>query len=179
LIVFSHAAVSSDRAAAALSGPRLPTMKIMQRKILLNWLPVVGLCTVIFVQSSFAAPDLGPVFPFKDKVLHMAAYGLLAVLCYRACRLTWPGHLHPAPLLTISVLFATLYGVSDEFHQSFVAARQADVWDWIADFAGSLIGAAGYMIINQSRRGNEIRSHQERDRHAESTAGNGSATHSQ
>ena len=76
---------------------------------------------------------------------------------YRACQLTWPDRLAPALLITISVIFATLYGVSDEFHQSFVNTRQADGADVLADFVGSIVGAVGYLIIHHSRRmGHEL-----------------------
>ena len=122
-------------------------MKIAQGKLFFFWLPVLVLCAVIFVLSSFPSPDLGLSFPLKDKVMHMAAYGLLALLVYRACRMTWPGKLSPVQLLVISVLFASLYGLSDEFHQSFVATRQADGYDVLADFLGSLLGAAGYLGV--------------------------------
>lgn len=111
------------------------------------WLPVIALCAAIVVQSSFPSPDLGPFFPLKDKVLHMVAYGILAALFYRACRVTWPGRLSAAQLLAISVCFASLFGVSDEIHQSFVATRQADAMDGVADFAGSVLGALAYMWL--------------------------------
>jgi VanZ family protein len=117
------------------------------KKCVTDWLPVIALCVAIFVQSSFPSPDFGPAFPLKDKVMHMVAYGLLAVLFYRACRVTWPERLPPLQLVAISVLFASLYGVSDEFHQSFVVARQADLLDGVADVAGSILGALGYMWV--------------------------------
>jgi VanZ family protein len=117
------------------------------KKYVLDWLPVIALCVAIFVQSSFPSPEFGPSFPLKDKLMHMVAYGLLAVLFFRACRATWPERRAPLPLLAISVLFAALYGLSDEFHQSFVAARQADALDWVADVAGSILGALGYMGV--------------------------------
>lgn len=126
-------------------------MKTEPERILLYWLPVVVLCAAIFVQSCFASPDLGPTFPMKDKVLHMTAYGVLAALFYRACGATWPGRMSPVLMLVVSVLFASLYGVSDELHQSLVAARHADVGDGIADFAGSILGAGATMIVNAKR----------------------------
>ena len=88
-------------------------------------------------------PQKNPVA--QEQQHRAAAYGMLAALFYRACRVTWPGRLSPAQLLAISVCFATLFGVSDEIHQSFVAARQADAMDGVADFAGSVLGALAYM----------------------------------
>ena len=77
----------------------------------------------------------------------MVAYGLLAALFYRASRMTWQGRLSPLQLLVISVCFATLFGVTDEIHQSFVPSRRADAMDVIADFAGSVLGALGYVWL--------------------------------
>ena len=122
-------------------------MKTAPRTFFIYWLPVIAFCAAIFVQSSFPSPDLGLSFPLKDKVMHMVAYGLLALLVYRACRVTWPGKLSPGQLLVISVLFASLYGLSDEVHQSFVPARHADGYDVLADFLGSLLGAVGYLGV--------------------------------
>ena len=127
-------------------------MKTAQRKFFIYWLPVMVLCVAIFVQACFPSPDLGPSFPLKDKVLHMAAYGILAALFYRACRVTWPGRLSPVQLLAISACFATLYGVSDEIHQSFVATRQADMMDGVADLVGSILGALAYMGLTLPQR---------------------------
>ena len=109
------------------------------------WLPVFLLCLTIFLQSCFPSPDMGPSFPLKDKLLHAGVYGLLAVLFARACRISWPGRLSWRQLLFVSVSFATLYGISDELHQSLVAARQAEVWDVVADFVGSVVGAWLYL----------------------------------
>ena len=109
------------------------------------WLPVALLCLVIFVQSGYPSPDMGPSFPLQDKVLHLAVYGVLAFLFARACRLTWPGYHSRHVLLLVSVGFTTLYGLSDEFHQSLVAARQAEFLDVVADFAGGVMGAGVYL----------------------------------
>ncbi len=116
-------------------------MNPAQKKTVLSWLPVMALCVAIFVQSGLPSPDLGPSFPLKDKVLHMAAYGVLAALCFRACRVTWADRLSPVQLLLVSVFFATLYGLSDELHQAFIPTRQADGYDLLADVAGSILGA--------------------------------------
>ncbi len=136
-------------AAAAASYPFDSLMKSMQKQFLYYWLPVAVFGAAIFVQSGFPSPDLGPSFPMKDKVLHMAAYGILAALVCRACRATWPGQ-STLQLLAVSVCLATLYGLGDEFHQAFVAARQADWFDVLADLVGSILGAAGYVAATRN-----------------------------
>jgi VanZ family protein len=44
-------------------------------------------------------------------------------------------------IVFLSILLTTLYGVSDEIHQSFVASRMAEGADILADFAGGAVGA--------------------------------------
>jgi VanZ family protein len=39
------------------------------------------------------------------------------------------------------VIFVSLYGASDEFHQYFVPNRDCEFWDWLADFGGAVIMA--------------------------------------
>jgi len=121
-----------------------------------SWLPVIVLCLAIFVQSCFPAVDPGPDFAFKDKWLHIAAYGLLAVLFSRAWRLTWPERLAAAQLLVVSVCFASLYGLSDEMHQAWVATRHASAMDAVANLVGSILGAAIFLILFNRRRMNRL-----------------------
>lgn len=46
----------------------------------------------------------------------------------------------PAPL--IALIFSSLYGVSDEFHQIFTPSRSCDPMDWLVDTCAAAIGAA-------------------------------------
>ena len=48
----------------------------------------------------------------------------------------------PRGALFLAVALASLYGATDEFHQSLVPGRDADVVDWVADTLGAAIGAA-------------------------------------
>lgn len=41
---------------------------------------------------------------------------------------------------------ASAYGISDELHQSFVPGRDCNVWDWLADTLGAIIGAGLVMV---------------------------------
>ena len=103
---------------------------------------------VIFLQSSFPAPDLLPPFPFADKLIHAGVYGVLAALCYRALRRASPiSGFRNSWLIVVAILMASLYGARDEWHQSFIAARQADRFDVLADMVGSSMGVLGYAYL--------------------------------
>lgn len=109
-----------------------------------QWLPLIAYCGLIFLQSHHPAPEGLPSIPGLDKVLHLVGYGLLGALFCRAYRAQWP----QAPvrmLFWASALSAALYGISDEFHQSFVAFRNADPMDCAADAIGGFIGALAYL----------------------------------
>lgn len=112
------------------------------------WFPVFFYCAAIFIQSAYPSPDSLSSFPLGDKALHFIAYALMGVLFFRALGKTFP-HWRVLRIALVSVLLTTLYGMSDEVHQSFVAARMAEGMDILADFAG---GAFGVLCFSLGRR---------------------------
>jgi len=50
------------------------------------------------------------------------------------------------PLLIIGIILAILYGISDEFHQSFVPGRQSSIKDVLTNTAGILLSGTIYSI---------------------------------
>ena len=86
--------------------------------------------------STLPTPPGG--FSFYD--IHVAAYAGLGALTARATakgvrNVSWRAVL-------LAIVIATLYGVSDEYHQRFVPGRSFDVLDMVADTIGSVIGAS-------------------------------------
>lgn len=74
--------------------------------------------------------------PHLDKVVHAAMYGMLALLAAQS--LTWSGRSHaPATLFWAPFVFAALYGLTDEIHQSLVPAREFDPLDLVANTFGA------------------------------------------
>lgn len=124
------------------------------RKNFILTLPVIVYCTLIFIQSSYPSPPGIPQFEFSDKILHMAGYALLGILTARALFNGNWGFKNPESnrrlLIIIAILFSTLYGLSDEIHQSFVAARCGDIFDVAADAAGSAIGVLFFVKCRRS-----------------------------
>jgi VanZ family protein len=99
------------------------------------WLWPVLVAAVIFFassQSEVAAPGL----PHIDKISHFSVYGLLATLVVRL-RVG-----RRAALL--SILIVSLYGITDEWHQSFTPGRSVEVADWLADTLGAALAVTLY-----------------------------------
>ena len=108
-----------------------------------SWSLLMGLCGLIFWQSSAPLPPQTPSLPGLDKLAHAAIYGLLAYLAARAF-VHFPLTNHSRFVPWAAALFAAGYGLSDEMHQAFVPGRRADVWDLAADLAGAIAGARFY-----------------------------------
>ena len=105
-------------------------------------------CTIIFVQSSFPAPETLPAFPFSDKLLHFLAYAFLGMLFYRTFESS-PYRINIQVVILTAMAASTLYGISDEIHQYFVPQREADVVDGIMDGLGSIFGVLVYHSVSK------------------------------
>jgi len=76
-------------------------------------------------------------FLHQDKFMHAGTYAVLAVLAWRS--FNHQKHVKPKWVLISAFIFTSSYGLSDEFHQSFIIGRDADAWDWLADSVGALL----------------------------------------
>ena len=92
-------------------------------------------------QSSLKPFDFG--FDYQDKLYHAGAYSIMGLLAWRSFK---HGFSSPIILALLSIAFCSLYGLSDEWHQSFVAGRESDSADWVADTIGA--GLAVFFCIN-------------------------------
>jgi Predicted integral membrane protein len=75
-------------------------------------------------------------FDYQDKLYHAGAYFIMGLLAWRSFK-----HLVSSPIILalLSIAFCSFYGLSDEWHQSFVVGRESDIADWIADTSGSIL----------------------------------------
>ena len=108
------------------------------------WAPAIAWASGIFFVSSVPGSDLPGGIP--PGLGHFGAYFVLGALLYLALRIDLPAR----QALVIAVALASAYGVTDEFHQRFVAMRTPDVYDWAVDTLGALAGAG--VALATSRR---------------------------
>ncbi len=115
-------------------------------------LPLLAHCGLIYFCSSQEEASLKPfyLFPGQDKILHLIEYSILGLLLMR-CFVFWENDLFSG---MAAVFVGTLYGMSDEYHQSFVPGRHTSIEDLFADFAGVTLAALFYHVIlsKKSRR---------------------------
>lgn len=119
----------------------------LRRLSLLLALLWMGLLFYLSHQPSLHTPEL---FPNQDKLIHAVVYGALGVMLLgtqplRAGHYTWQQ-------IGASVLIASLYGASDELHQSFIPGRSPEVADWIADTLGALAAVLAVAWVLKNRR---------------------------
>ena len=118
-------------------------------------LPLFAFCLFIFWQSSFSFLDSPPLFPHDDKLMHMGAYAVMAFLTARNLKQERP-LFSRTKLKVLAILFASLYGLTDEIHQAFVPLREASIWDFVADILGSIMGACFYLDVLHHRKKKDI-----------------------
>jgi len=120
--------------------------RLKYKNFLFYWFPVLLYCLLIYIQSSYPAPESVPQLPYIDKVLHLAAYAVLGALFCRALK-TLSIKNHVKLVMILSILLSSLYGISDEIHQHFVPSRNADVMDALANTLGSILGVYLYQYF--------------------------------
>jgi VanZ family protein len=91
--------------------------------------------TIFFLSHQSGDTLQLPSFSGADKLAHMTAYGVLAlsVLWFYGEK----GLENPGRSTFFTVLFCLLYGMSDEYHQSFITLRSVSIYDLLADTAGA------------------------------------------
>ena len=116
----------------------------MKRPFLTIWGPFLAALAVIFWLSSMS--QVPGANYFWDKIEHALGYAALGILALRAFHGGFtPARLGPTLLAGLTVV---LWGISDEFHQSFVPGRDASVLDLLADTVGFLLAVGAFSLQN-------------------------------
>lgn len=113
----------------------------MNKKFYIYHLPFILYLILIFVLSSIPGDSLPEVgFELNDKFIHAGIYFIAFLLSYLSfANIEKPSFISKNPL-AFSLILTILYGLSDEFHQALVPNRSAEVYDFLADVGGSILG---------------------------------------
>ncbi len=95
----------------------------------------------LFVATHVPMPDPIRHVSHGDKLAHFAAYAGLAYLFAFALQGRKVSLLGYACVLGV----VATYGVADEWIQSLIPSRTADIKDWIADVAGGIAGISAHL----------------------------------
>ncbi|MBF0627225.1 MAG: VanZ family protein [Magnetococcales bacterium] len=113
---------------------------------------LLGYSFVMFGLSSMTGQELPePFFENQDKLEHMFAYGVMAVVAWSVLR-QWTVLRH---CWLWAWVYAVVYGVTDEWHQLFVPGRYGDLFDLLADAVGAALAIAMLEFL-RTRRGSRL-----------------------
>ncbi len=109
---------------------------------------------MFYLSSQSSAPKFLPSFYMSDKLLHGIEYAVFGALVFHALQDSPQPIERGGKVIILSILIVILYGISDEFHQSYVPNRDASVYDLIADVVGGGIGIYAMVLLKRrwSRR---------------------------
>jgi len=110
-------------------------------------LPALAYMGFIFYMSSgpVTSPTLNAI---PDYYLHSLGYSLLCVLLFWALHEGFDVSKGRGGY-SLPILLTVLYGISDEFHQSFVPARDSEVKDVVSDSVGAILGFLFIIIVRR------------------------------
>ena len=122
-----------------------PLSEPAQRKLRISRFVVSVYWLAIFIASHV------PLAPKEtethgDKLFHFGAFAVLAYL------IAWyQGQLGAITRASYLVIFAVvaIYGAFDEWSQTLVQGRSAELLDWIADIVGALVGLIAYAAYDK------------------------------
>jgi VanZ family protein len=105
---------------------------------LFRYMPAMGWASFIFWLSHqpqwlLTPPPIWGI----DKAAHFTVFGVLGYL------FLWAGRTHSSQSFWMHIGWVCLYGVSDEWHQSFIPGRSSGLGDVLADCCGCL--AVGWL----------------------------------
>jgi VanZ family protein len=90
-------------------------------------------------------PDIAHIHFLVRKAAHFTEYAIFAFLAARALAASSRAGLRHGWFF-ISLLLVVTYALLDEYHQSFVAARTASIYDSLIDMTGGLFALLLYAL---------------------------------
>jgi VanZ family protein len=105
----------------------------------LVYFPLIIYWLILFTATTLPAADL-PKIGVGDKVEHFLAYLILAALVNLALMFQNKYNKLKKYAWLYTLIFCLAYAGLDELHQLFIPGRDCDIFDWLSDAGGILLG---------------------------------------
>ncbi len=113
-------------------------------------IPAIAVMGVIFLLSHQPGDRFDPyLFRWADKLAHLVIYAALCatLICVFPARFRFSAR---KMVVAMSLLLCLLYGISDEFHQSFIPGRYPSLADIVADVSGAVLTCMFWLWMNRT-----------------------------
>ena len=118
------------------------------KKFIRFWFPVIVYSGIIFCVSSIPSVTVPLSEVQFDKILHILEYLPFGFLVSRGIYGTCSS-CSPTILWFLVVFVTLLYGLGDEYHQSFVSGRSSGGIDLLADVIGGVLGGYAHLLFRK------------------------------
>lgn len=119
-----------------------------RRRIVRHWAPTLAATAALIYASLRPVEPAAPAFLQADKLLHMAAYAVLALLLAHALARTT--RLRPADVALAAIVWASALGALLEQVQHYVG-RSCDFLDVVANVAGATLAVLLRVLLLRRR----------------------------
>jgi hypothetical protein len=114
------------------------------------FLPAAAWAALVFATSHSASPPGASLLKGLDFPVHLVSFDVLGFLASMGFAAAF-GPARFVRAAACGAVAAALYGVTDEFHQSFVPGRRVEGKDLVADAVGGAAGAAAWAAVRRRR----------------------------
>ena len=126
-------------------------------QIILRLTPLIIIMGIIFFLSHQPGELFTPYdFRWADKLAHLTVY---AALCATVIYAFPDRHRRSAKgmVISVSIVLCLVYGLSDEFHQSFIPGRYPSIADVAADVIGASLACMLWLWWDKSEHRGRLR----------------------
>lgn len=119
------------------------THRMNRLKKILRWIPALCIFGCNWYLSSQETIEQMPTFWNADKLVHCICFAGLAFWVAFALGTKLPAQWR----IALPVIIVSVWGITDEIHQSFTPGREPSVFDWCADTIGAVIGSLVFFYL--------------------------------
>ena len=124
---------------------KLKKSEKVETKVYWNWITIFLCIAFTFgFLNIWSIPD----YPGIDKLGHIIEYFIIFVCIYRVVRNTTK-RVSSQNVIISSIVITLVYATVDELLQLLISSRDSDVYDWVADNIGIMIGCLVLMAAMQ------------------------------